>query len=429
MLGNGTLLRALPTATLNFRRATTTSTSTSTMMNYCRQCHLLAKQTTQTMCSTSGGGGVLSMMYSKKATVSMATVNRGATSRDISFALSTSTIMRPFSAAATNPTSTSTSSPLLQQKHKLRHLYPPTTTPTMYTSPSINIISSCNNNNNSNIGSSIASFSSNNFTPPPKPPLPPPPPPKRSLGSMVSMAGTGALLLFGKTKYVLVALKLTKLAPLASMVITVGTYSMFFGLPYAAGMVGLILIHEIGHAAVMHARGMPFSPMVFIPFMGAVIATKELPRDAWEDALIAFGGPILGSVGAGAVGVMGHTLDSQLLIALADFGLMINLFNLLPLGQMDGGRIAGALSPYMSVAGVAMGTGLAYNGVIQNPVFYLIVLSGGYQIKSNLSTILQSDRSQRAVPRWLGTRRIGLYVSIGNGYQWTVQKITRSITT
>jgi len=67
---------------------------------------------------------------------------------------------------------------------------------------------------------------------------------------MVSMAGTsttGALLLFGKTKYVLVALKLTKLAPLASMVITVGTYSMFFGLPYAAGMVGLILIHEIGH--------------------------------------------------------------------------------------------------------------------------------------------------------------------------------------
>jgi len=146
-------------------------------------------------------------------------------------------------------------------------------------------------------------------------------------------------------------------------------------------MVGLILIHEIGHATVMHARGMPFSPMVFIPFMGAVIATKELPRDAWEDALIAFGGPILGSVGAGAVGVVGHTMDSQLLIALADFGLMINLFNLLPLGQMDGGRIAGALSPYMSVAGVAMGTGLAYNGVIQNPLFYLILLSGGYQIK------------------------------------------------
>lgn len=223
-----------------------------------------------------------------------------------------------------------------------------------------------------NIGS-IAYFSGqNNLTPRP-------PPNQRSLGSLVGMAGTGALVLFGKTKYVLAALKLTKLAPLGSMLLTVGTYSMFFGLPYAAGMVGLILVHEVGHAAVMHYRGVPFSPMVFVPFMGAVIATKKLPRDAWEDALIAFGGPVLGSLGAGAVGLAGHATDSQLLIALADFGLMINLFNLLPLGSMDGGRIAGALSPYMSVAGVAMGSGLAYTGAIQNPIFYLILLSGGYQ--------------------------------------------------
>jgi len=227
-----------------------------------------------------------------------------------------------------------------------------------------------------NIGS-IAVFSTqnnnSNFSPKP------PPKEKRSLGNVAGMMGTGALVLFGKTKYVLAALKLTKLAPLGSMLLTVGTYSMFFGLPYAAGMVGLILVHEIGHAAVMNARGMPFSPMVFIPFMGAFIATKELPRNAWEDALIAFGGPVLGGLGAGVVGLAGHATDSQLLIALADFGLMINLFNLLPLGSMDGGRIAGAVSPYMNLAGVGMGAGLAYTGAIQNPLFYLILLSGGYQ--------------------------------------------------
>ena len=102
-----------------------------------------------------------------------------------------------------------------------------------------------------NIGS-IAYFSGqNNLTPRP-------PPKQSSLGSIAGMAGTGALVLFGKTKYVLAALKLTKLAPLGSMILTVGTYSMFFGLPYAAGMVGLILVHEIGHAAVMHSRGVPF---------------------------------------------------------------------------------------------------------------------------------------------------------------------------
>jgi Zn-dependent protease len=118
---------------------------------------------------------------------------------------------------------------------------------------------------------------------------------------------------------------------------------------------------------------------VQVPFMGAAIAMRQQPRDAWEDALVAFGGPVLGSIGAGVVGVAGHTMDSQLLIALADFGFMINLFNLLPLGSMDGGRIAGALSPYMNLAGVGMGAGLAFTGAIHNPVFYLILLAGGYE--------------------------------------------------
>lgn len=192
--------------------------------------------------------------------------------------------------------------------------------------------------------------------------------------------GIGAgLVLFGKTKYVLAALKLTKLAPLGSMILTVGTYSVFFGLPYAAGMVGLVLVHEVGHALVMLRRGIPFSPMVFVPFVGAAIQMNRRPRDAYEDALVAFGGPVLGSLGAVAVGVAGHATDSQLLIALADFGFMVNLFNLLPLGSMDGGRIAGALSPYMNVAGLAGGVGLAYTGAIHNPVFYLILLAGGYE--------------------------------------------------
>lgn len=134
-----------------------------------------------------------------------------------------------------------------------------------------------------------------------------------------------------------------------------------------------------GHAYVMHLRGMPFSPMVFLPFMGAVIATKEMPRDAWEDALIAAGGPVAGSIGAGAVAVAAHVTDSQLLYALADFGFMINLFNLLPIGSMDGGRWAGALSKYVGVAGVGLGGAIAYSGVVKNPLFVLILLAGGYE--------------------------------------------------
>lgn len=106
---------------------------------------------------------------------------------------------------------------------------------------------------------------------------------------------------------------------------------------------------------------------------------NRLPRDAWEDALVGYGGPALGSLGAGAVAVAAHATDSQLLFALADFGFMINLFNLLPIGMMDGGRISGAISPYVGVAGLGLGGLLAYSGAIHNPIFYLILLAGGYE--------------------------------------------------
>ena len=118
--------------------------------------------------------------------------------------------------------------------------------------------------------------------------------------------------------------------------------------------------------------------MVFMPFMGAVIVMKDKPKDAWQDAMIAFGGPVLGTLGAAGVSVGAQMTDSQLLYALADFGYMINLFNMMPLGSMDGGRIAGALSPYAGVVGLGMGGGLIATGAISNPIIYLIMLAGGW---------------------------------------------------
>lgn len=141
------------------------------------------------------------------------------------------------------------------------------------------------------------------------------------------MLGGAGLLLWGKGKYILGALKLTKFASLGSMLVTVGAYTAFYGLPYAVGMTSLILIHESGHALVMKKLRIPFSPMVFIPFMGAAVAMRKRPKDAYEEALVAFGGPVLGSVGALGFAGAAHVMDSPLLFALADFGFMINLFN------------------------------------------------------------------------------------------------------
>jgi Zn-dependent protease len=201
---------------------------------------------------------------------------------------------------------------------------------------------------------------------------------------MMASAGMAISILAGKTKYLFVALKLTKAAPAVSMVLTSFAYSFFFGWPYAVGMVGLIFFHECGHALVMKKYGVPFSPMVFIPFMGAVIAMKEEPRNAYEEAMIAFGGPVMGTVAALGAGTAGVMTDSQLLLALADFGYMVNLFNLLPLGSMDGGRITNAVSPYFGVVGVASGGALIYASAVHNPLFYLILLGGTYSTAARI---------------------------------------------
>lgn len=208
--------------------------------------------------------------------------------------------------------------------------------------------------------------------------------PQKSKAGILASLGLGASFLFGKTKFLFAALKITKAAPLISMLVTSATYSLFFGWPYACGMVGLIFIHECGHAIVMHRYGVPFSPMVFVPFMGAVIAMKEHPTNAYQEAIIAFGGPLLGTAGALGVSLLGQYNDSQLLLALADFGFIINLFNLLPIGSLDGGRIGGAISPAFGIAGLVGGGYLIYADLIHNPLFYLILAGGAYSTTSRL---------------------------------------------
>ena len=205
-----------------------------------------------------------------------------------------------------------------------------------------------------------------------------------SRAGKLGAAAATASVLFGKTKYVLAALKLTKMTPLISMMLTSATYSLFFGWPYSLGMVGLIFVHEAGHAVAMRHYGVPFAPMVFVPFMGAVIAMKDHPRSVNDEAWIALAGPALGSVGALGINIFGVATDSQLCYALADFGYMINLFNLLPIGSLDGGRISSALSPAINVAGLGIGGALIYAGAISNPIFYLIMLSGTYTTASRI---------------------------------------------
>ncbi|KAJ8600893.1 hypothetical protein CTAYLR_006989 [Chrysophaeum taylorii] len=230
--------------------------------------------------------------------------------------------------------------------------------------------------------------------------LPPPPnehpKPRRSMVS--NLLGVGAIVYaIGKVKYVLLALKLTKMAPVLSMVASSAAYSFVFGPAYGCGMVGLILCHECGHAIAMHHYGVPFSPMVFIPFMGASIVAEKHPKSAFEDVVISLAGPVVGSLAAGGLAIAGHASESQLLMALADWGFLINLFNLLPIGSLDGGRVADALSPWLPAFGLAGGCGLVYAGAVTSPLFYLILLTAGFQVGSRVFGVAEPKPWKRLV--------------------------------
>ena len=130
-----------------------------------------------------------------------------------------------------------------------------------------------------------------------------------------------------------------------TMLLSVVTYSFVFGWRYAAGFVGLIFCHEMGHFAAARQRGLEVGAPTFIPFVGAWIQLKQQPMDVETEAYVAMAGPVVGTFAAMACYYAADSVDSPLLLALAYAGLMLNLFNLIPLSPLDGGRITSIISP------------------------------------------------------------------------------------
>lgn len=175
---------------------------------------------------------------------------------------------------------------------------------------------------------------------------------------LLRLGGIGALLLsFGsKLKSILPLFKLGKFGgTLISMFITVGVYAIVYPFQFAVGLVIMIFIHEMGHVLAAKLRRLPVSAPAFIPFVGALITMKRTPSDAETEAFIAFGGPLLGTVGALVSFGLGVWLDMEIFIVLAWVGFLINLINLIPIHPLDGGRIAVAISRWLWIIGLVGG--------------------------------------------------------------------------
>jgi Zn-dependent protease len=156
-----------------------------------------------------------------------------------------------------------------------------------------------------------------------------------------------------KFKAILFLLPKLKFAgSLFSALVTIGIYALFFGWPFAVLFVVLLFVHEMGHVLAARREGVATSAPMFVPMMGAAIALRELPKNAWVEAKIGLAGPILGSIGAALLYAIGRHEDSRLIMAAAYFGFFLNLLNLMPITPLDGGRAVAALHPYAWFLGI-----------------------------------------------------------------------------
>jgi Zn-dependent protease len=191
------------------------------------------------------------------------------------------------------------------------------------------------------------------------------------------IAGVGFLI--WKFKFAVFAIFKLKIFTVAgSMLVSVAAYALLWGWQFALGFVVLLFVHEMGHALEAKRQGIPVSAPLFIPFLGAVIAMKQMPHDVWREAQVAIAGPIVGSLGCVVTWGLGEWLDSELLIALAFTGFLLNLFNLAPVTPLDGGRIVAAIHPAIWLAGLVILGALMV--VAPNPILILILVIGGLEV-------------------------------------------------
>ncbi|HSD24983.1 MAG TPA: site-2 protease family protein [Solirubrobacterales bacterium] len=200
----------------------------------------------------------------------------------------------------------------------------------------------------------------------------------KRIGAALAAIGLFIAKLGAKAKLLLVALpKLKVFTTSASMLVSIVAYQLIFGWLFSIGFVLLLLLHELGHVFQLRREGVKASAPMFIPFLGAVISAKSMGDDAGAEARVGLAGPILGSIATLVPLGIWLATGSHFWQALAFIGFFLNLFNLLPILPLDGGRAMAALSPWVWLVGLAGLVAMTF--FFPSPILILILLLGGME--------------------------------------------------
>jgi Zn-dependent protease len=227
------------------------------------------------------------------------------------------------------------------------------------------------------------------FIPPPPPPIYPvtsdippesphhvsaAPASNRNRGLLGGLAAlVVAALAYGKYAF-LILVKIPFLLTAGTALVSVVFYSAFLGPWVAVGLVVMIFVHEMGHVVEIRRQGMAATAPIFIPFFGAAIFQRSHAQSPMRQAQIGIAGPIAGTIGATVALVLYGETHWVVLLVWAYYGFLINLFNMIPFGMLDGGWILAPTSKWVQVAGLV---GLGYlwiTGGISSLVIIVLIL-------------------------------------------------------
>ncbi len=206
----------------------------------------------------------------------------------------------------------------------------------------------------------------------------------------------------------------------ATMLVSIAAYALIWGWRFAVGFVLLLFVHEMGHVLQARREGIRTSAPMFIPFLGALIMLRDRERDAAVEARIGLAGPILGALGCLVPLALYLSTGEAFWGALAFTGFFLNLFNLLPVLPLDGGRAMAALSPWMWIVGYAILVAATF--AFPNPVMLIILLFGGMETwhrwRARKSPEAQAFHRVPGRTRWaVAATYVGLAVALAGGMQ------------
>ena len=258
--------------------------------------------------------------------------------------------------------------------------------------------------------------------------------PKRSwIREKLGAAGAAIVALIAKLKALLLLRPRSSCwRPRARALVSVAAYSLIWGWQFAAGFVVLIFIHEMGHVFALRRHGIKASAPMFIPFMGAVIWARSLGDDALTEARVGLAGPYFGAAASAVVAIVGLATHSGLLEALGYIGFLLNLFNLLPVVPLDGGRAMAAMAPWMWFVGFGALVTLEFLDAQSDPSDHLPGRRPTTSTTAGSSAsapTLDQTAYYRVAPRnriVIGAAYLGLIVALAVGMHFTYMHRTIS---